>query len=357
MTQNIATELFIAGFDGTHISPALNSFLARNRLGGVILFKRNLESLEQIIELNAQLINANIDNPPLISVDQEGGRVARLRGICSDVPPMRSISRQLLKDPQLAFRLGAMMGRELAALGFNLNFAPVCDIALSQADDDIIGDRAFSDQAETVALLAQHVIQGLQASGVAACAKHFPGHGATKTDSHLELPQLDTDVHSLKTRELIPFKAAISVEVASIMTAHIINLALDKKWPATMSHAIISGLLREEMAYQGLIISDDLDMKAVADHYDLEEIIEMSLLASVDMFIVGNNWPKTETAIELCQKLIERSPVLKTKAQQAQQRINKLRARYIGKALAPDLAYAKKIIRSKPHLDLLKTCV
>ncbi len=352
-----ASELFILGFDGLSLSNKIERFLTEHSLGGLILFKRNIESLPQLIELNASIINQCAHFVPLISVDQEGGRVARLRGLCTDVPPLAKLSPTLIKNPQLSYRLGAMMGRELVALGFHLNFAPVCDSAVDQQHNDIIGDRSFSHDAEIVGLLAGQFINGMQASGLAASAKHFPGHGATVVDSHFELPTVFTDAELLRKRELIPFKSAIKNNVATIMTAHIIAKALDETMPATMSKTIIDGLLRQEMGFNNVVISDDLDMKAVADNYSLRDIIEKSLLASVDMFIIGNNWEKSEEAIAITQDLINKNDAIKEKVMLSLERIRALRSRYIGAPLAPSLEYAQSLVRCVPHLDLVEMCL
>lgn len=351
--KRIASELFVVGFDGLSLPKKVSTFISEQNLGGLILFKRNIESLEQVVRLNTEIINTNDSYAPLISVDQEGGRVARLRGICTDIAPLRELSAQFLEDPHHAYRLGASMGRELVALGFHLNFAPVCDIAIDQSHNDIIGDRSFSHEAKTVAKLIAPFIEGIQSSGLAACAKHFPGHGSTVLDSHFVLPTVVTDQNTMRERELLPFKNAIKAQVATIMTAHIIAKGFDENYPATMSPHIIDQLLRQELEYDKVVISDDLDMKAVADHYDLAEIIERSLLASVDMFIIGNNWDKSEEAIAITENLIQKNEHIRQKAIKSIARIEKLRARYVGKALAPSLEYARSIVRCAPHLELI----
>jgi beta-N-acetylhexosaminidase len=346
-----ASEFFICGIEHTELRPKEYSWIKDHRLGGIILFKRNIESLQQVVALNSSIIDLNPEFPPLLSVDQEGGRVARLRGICTDLPPMLEFSRTFINDPKFAYRLGAMQGRELVALGFNINFSPVCDI-LSNDGNDVIGDRAFSKIPEQAALWTSLYIKGLQGAGVAACAKHFPGHGDTVVDSHLALPIIDTTLDELFVRELVPFKAAIEADVATIMTAHIITKPLDEL-PATLSEKTLVALLRQKLAYKNVIISDDLDMKAVADHYSLQEIIEQAMLASVDLFIIGNNFDKTLQAIDILQHLLDTDERVRAKAIIAAERIDKLRACFLGKPLAPDLHAAQNIVRSKPHLELV----
>lgn len=349
-----ASEFFICGIEGLALTKDEQSFLSTHPLGGIILFKRNIDDIAQVVALNQSIIETNETWPPLICVDQEGGRVARLRGICTDLPPMTDLAHAFIKDPHLAYRMGAMQGRELVALGFCLNFAPVCDI-ISHADNQVIGDRAFSDTPGTVAALVAQYIKGLQGAGVAACAKHFPGHGATSIDSHFALPVLDTDMEVLRSRELVPFKAAIEADVATMMTAHIVTKPLDTL-PATLSEKTLIALLRHELGYKNVVISDDLDMKAVADHFSLSDIIGRGLKASVDLFIIGNDFNKAVTAIEILQKMIDDDEEIKAKASDAKKRIDQLRARFLGKPLAPDLSCARRIVRSSPHLELVKAC-
>lgn len=354
MSNLAANEFFIFGIDGLALQAKIKPLLKLNN-GGIILFKRNIESMEQLLSLNKEIIESNEAYPPLISVDQEGGRVARLRGICSDMPPMYELKSAFNNDKELCYRVGAMIGRELVALGFNLNFAPVCDISVEQKPDDIIGDRAFSSDAQEAALFSELFIKGMQGAGLAGSAKHFPGHGSTIIDSHFSLPTIVIPKELFHERELVPFKAAIQADVATIMTAHIVASSLDTI-PATLSKTIISGLLRKELSYEGVVISDDLDMKAVADHYNLKEIIETAFMAEVDMFIIGNNFDKTVEAIAILDELIKTNKHIEQQAQKALGRIRKLRSRYLGAPAIPNENYAKKVIRSRPHLELLASC-
>lgn len=356
MSSIEASELFIFGFNGTSLPPEPKRLLSRKKNGGVILFKRNIVSMDQVVALNSELIESNADHPPLISVDQEGGRVARLRGITCDIPPMGALYERFKKEPKLCYRLAAMIARELVALGFHLNYAPICDIAIDQTSDDIIGDRAFSHHAKEVAELSALFIKGMQGAGLGACAKHFPGHGATTTDSHFHLPHVSTSEALMRARELLPFRAAIDANVATIMTAHLVAAAFDSM-PATLSEKIIKKLLREELDFAGVVISDDLDMQAVADHYDLREILQRSLMASVDMFIIGNNFDKTLEAIAIAQNLIDTNDHIKVMAEQAILRIRKLRSRFLGAPRAPDMHYAQSVVKSPPHLELLEACL
>src|SRR4051794_10425999 len=254
-------QLLIAGFDGYQISPELRSLAREFGLGGVILFARNIAEPEQVAEVAFDASRLLQDLPPWVSVDQEGGRVARLKAPFTEWPPMATLGRS--GDAALAERFARALATELRAVGVTLDYAPVLDIH-TNAKNPVIGDRALADQARTVSTLGAAIVRVLQAEGVAACGKHFPGHGDTSTDSHHELPLVEHPVEVLREREFLPFAAAIAAGVATIMTAHVFMPALDEQRPATLSRRIISGLLREELGFQGVILSDDLEMKALA---------------------------------------------------------------------------------------------
>ena len=205
-----------------------------------------------------------------------------------------------ITSEQDAYLVGETLGKELSLLGFNLDFAPVCDVAVNK-DNQVIGDRSFSEKSTIVAKLASQVILGLQNNKVAACAKHFPGHGDTAIDSHFFLPSVTTPKEVILKRDLEPFRAAIQNNVDTIMTAHILAKNLDPQWPATMSHEILVNILREQLGFKGVIISDDLEMKAIADNYDLKTIIEKSLKASVNMFIVSQDLKLANKVLDILE--------------------------------------------------------
>jgi len=299
-------SLLIVGFDGYEMSPELKDIMSSSELGGVILFKRNIKDARQVIRLNQEILNFNKKNPPLISVDQEGGRVARLKDITTNLPPMAEI-----KSEQDAYLVGETLGRELSALGFNLDFAPVCDVVVNK-DNQVIGDRSFSDNATIVANLASQVIRGLQNNKVAACAKHFPGHGDTSVDSHFFLPTITTPKKVILERDLEPFRVAIQNNVDTIMTAHILAKNLDPEWPATMSHEILVNILRKQLEFNGVIISDDLEMKAIFDNYDLATIIEKSLRASVNIFIVSQDLKLANKILDILEDFYTNNEELRT---------------------------------------------
>jgi beta-N-acetylhexosaminidase len=342
-------QLFVFGFEGLEINAEVKSLLSDDGLAGAILFARNIESLEQVVALNRSLTELGThDYPTLLSVDQEGGRVARLRGICTDVPPMRVIGDLSVDDPDLPYRLGAMMAREVGALGFHLDFAPVLDVDTNPANP-VIGDRSFSRDQHLVASLGASFIRGMQEAGIAACAKHFPGHGDTDTDSHLDLPYVSHDKKRIENVELVPFQSAIDVNVASIMTAHIMLPALDAEHPATLSKNILQGILRQKLRYQGLIVSDDLEMKAVADRYSIRELVKQGLLAGVDLFLICKDLGKTHEAIEAVHDLVDSGQVPPERVLEALRRVQELKHKFVGSPALPELEYAKQMLKSNPH--------
>src|SRR5512145_3371825 len=277
-----AAALLCVGFHGT--TPSVEVLeLVRRGVSGVILFSRNVESAQQVAELTSALKRA-AGRPLLVAIDQEGGRVARLRAAqgFTELPPMRAIGAA--GDDRVAFGVGALLGRELRAVGIDQDYAPVVDVDTNPANP-VIGDRSFSREPGVVARLGAALALGLQAEGVAACAKHFPGHGDTSQDSHVDLPRLPHGLDRLRRVELPPFRAVSQAGVAAVMTAHVVFEALDPALPATLSAPVLR-LLREEIGFEGCCVSDDLEMKAVAEHFPLEQVAPGCLLAGVDALLV-----------------------------------------------------------------------
>lgn len=278
-----AGQLLFCGFEGTTLPDDLAALVAAGRIGGVILFARNIESPRQVRELTEALHGLAPEGAPLlVAIDQEGGRVQRLRDPWTEWPPLRVLGDR--DDPELTAAFARALARELLDLGIGLDFAPCIDVD-TNPDNPIIGDRSFGRDPERVARHGAAFIAALQDAGVAACAKHFPGHGDTATDSHLVLPRLDHDLARLQTVELPPFRAAVEAGVASIMSAHILFPALDADRPATLAPDVMA-LLRDDLGYEGVVFSDDLEMKAVADHFAPARLVEESLAAGVDALLV-----------------------------------------------------------------------
>ena len=289
--DSIATvcgQLIVAGFDGASLPAPLAAALRKRERAGVILFKRNLVAdLFAVAELNRAIAaSAPADEPPLVAIDQEGGRVARLGPPALVVPPMRVLAAG--GDEARAERVARAQAKELAALGFTMNFAPVLDVD-SCATNPVIGDRSFGSDAATVARFGVAYARGLESGGVLACGKHFPGHGDTKTDSHFELPFVDAPRARLDEVELPPFAAAARAGIAALMSAHVVYPALDAEKPATMSFAICTTLLRDTFGFAGVRVGRVVRVgrapgvhrsPAVARQYDGHRIRPSSLRAA-----------------------------------------------------------------------------
>jgi beta-N-acetylhexosaminidase len=343
--ERLAHRLVIAGFDG-HTAPPETLDLVRKGLGGVILFARNVSSPEQVAELNRTLKAAG-DGSLLSSVDQEGGRVARLRRPWTLWPPMRHLGET--GDAALAHEVGRVLGVELKACGFDIDYTPVLDVD-SNPDNPIIGDRSFSRDPQVVARIGAAMVRGLQALDVAACGKHFPGHGDTAQDSHLELPRLPWGLERLREVELVPFKAAIEAGVATLMTAHVVFEALDPDVPATMSSKAIEQLLRRELGFQGVVISDDLEMKAVHDRFPMNEVVERALNAGVDVFLACKELALQHEVVGHIVRAVESGRVPSARVEQAAARMESLQRRYACLASDIDPETAARVAGSANHV-------
>jgi beta-N-acetylhexosaminidase len=302
--SSAAGQLLIVGFDGTRYTSSIGSWFKKIRPAGVILFARNIENAEQARTLVSDMAKLAEDQslaPLLVCVDQEGGRVSRLP---KEYPPFPS-ARELGKDgsEELAQASHAKMGQALADIGFNADFAPVLDLD-TNPDNPVIGDRSFSPDQEKAGRLGRAAIRGLRSAGLLACAKHFPGHGDTSLDSHHYLPVDSRSAERIEEVELYPFREAIAEDVEFIMTAHVIYPAYDELLPATLSEKIVTGLLRERMGYNGVIVGDDMDMKAVSDHWGTEESTMLAMKAGVDMLLVCRETARREAVHESLRRMI-----------------------------------------------------
>ena len=283
--------------DGTRLTPADRDLLHEPAVGGVILFTRNYESVEQITELVAEI--RGLRRPPLlIAVDHEGGRVQRFREGFTRIPPMRQIGREHRRDPaaaeQLARQTGFLIGTELRSAGVDLAFAPCVD--LDWGASDIIGDRSFHRNPQVVADLALAFCRGMRSAGMSAVAKHFPGHGAVVADSHLKLP-VDRREYGDVLDDMRPYERLVSSSaIAGVMMAHIVFPEIDPD-PAGFSRYWIGNELRGRVGFDGAVFSDDLSMKATRDYGNMVERARRSLAAGCDMIIICNDRPAAQRAV------------------------------------------------------------
>ncbi|MEM9196079.1 MAG: beta-N-acetylhexosaminidase [Myxococcota bacterium] len=325
-----AGRCLLAGFDAGPLLSDLAELLREDALGGVILFRRNIGDPEGALERVSELLrsihslsNHSLAPGPLVAVDQEGGRVARLGPPVMWLPPMRTLGA--IDDLGLTRRAANLLGRQLRALGFNCDFAPVLDVD-TNPDNPVIGDRSFGSDAPRVARHGLAFAEGLTEADVCPCAKHFPGHGDTALDSHFALPSLPHDMDRLRRVELRPFTEALSIPMW--MTAHVIFEALDPDVPATLSSKVITGLLREDLGYDGVVASDDLEMKAISEHYGVGDAACRAIEAGCDLLLICS---KLELLHEARDALVHRAETrsdFRTRLEEAATRVGALRHRF-----------------------------
>ncbi len=272
-------QLIITGIEGKSLNKDESHFIQKNKIGGIILFERNYESPAQLAELVNNIQKLRDEYPLFICVDQEGGRVQRFGHPFYQLPPAKELA--VLNSPKRVFSAFDYLAKQLSACGVNVNLAPVCDV-LTNDKNSVIGDRAFSNNVAGSSKMVSSVIRGLKTNNVLSCAKHFPGHGDTSKDSHFDLPIVKTSLEQLREREFSPFVKAIKSKVDFIMMAHLIVDAIDDKLPCSLSKKAYD-LLRSELKYSRLIITDDMQMKAISDRWSCEEAAFMAIEAGADM--------------------------------------------------------------------------
>jgi len=327
--QDQIASLLVAGFDGTSLPPLMKKLIQKDRLGGAILFSRNIENPRQVKILNMS-IRRLAPHPILIGVDQEGGIVARLKKPFTTIPPMSQVGAyyKATKDAATVREIGHILGREVSAVGFNWDYTPVVDVH-SNPKNPIIGNRAFGPDPILISQCAAQLMKGLHAEGVLSCLKHFPGHGATNLDSHKDLPVLKTDGRVLWKRDVFPYRKLIPAGLVwSIMTAHVKYTDWDKKNCATLSEEIINHLLRKRLQYKRLVVSDDLWMKAIADRIGLNEAAVQFLEVGGDMVLVCHQPEIIPDMMEAIRYHIDKSPALKEQVRKALQRIKRVQKRF-----------------------------
>jgi len=347
-----AGRCVIAGFAGHTVPDDLRKLVAEFDLAGVIFFARNIVEPRQVAELSRESAALAREWPLWVSVDQEGGRVARLKAPFTEWPPAVTLGRS--KDDALAERFAAALAAALRAVGINLDFAPVLDVHTNPANP-VIGDRALADEPELAARLGAAVIRGLQKSGVAACGKHFPGHGDTHIDSHEAMPIVEHDRRRLEAIEFVPFKRAIAEDVATIMTAHVLVPAVDEENVASFSKRVVTGILKEHLGFRGVVVSDDLDMKAVSSTTDNAEATIRAIQAGCDVVLLCNTTPDAQwQAIEALIRAVERGDISQTRVDDAFKRQRQVKERFAASFHAGPMAPALDLVGHASHHAIAK---
>lgn len=320
-----AGQRLMLGFDGIDLNDDLRHLIKDFGAGGLILFKRNIETPDQVKALcdSCRAYAKACGLPPLfIAVDQEGGTVARLRE-----PFTLFKGNPYIETLEDARHFAAVTARELKSIGVNMNFAPVLDVA-GDHEDSIMRGRAFKGSPERVAVLGTEVIRTFQKNGILAVAKHFPGIGRTIKDSHFFLPVLDIELPVLEASDLIPFMAAKDEGVSGIMLSHILYPRLDESWPASLSPSIAKDLLRDRIGYEGLVMTDDLDMKAIQK--DIETCIRQILASGIDMALICHKGPNIDKAYDEIRRLLREDETLSALGKKSVERILRAKRKYLG---------------------------
>ncbi|WP_256992173.1 beta-N-acetylhexosaminidase [Paenibacillus sp. XY044] len=296
-TEEKVGQLVLVGMDGTATSEETRELVQKYYVGGFIFYKNNIDSTKQALSLFNGIKKDNQGNPvPLwMSVDEEGGRVSRMPDEFVDMPTNRAIGRKDSTD--LSHGIGQILGRELAGFGLNMDFAPVLDVN-SNPNNPVIGDRSFGDDAELVSRLGKATMEGIREERVVPVVKHFPGHGDTSVDSHIGLPVVNHDLARLRKLELVPFQAAVKDQADVVMIAHLLMPKLDKDHPASFSKAVITDLLRNELGFKGVVISDDMTMGAIDKNYSIGKASVGAILAGGNIILIGHDYAKEKEAIQ-----------------------------------------------------------
>lgn len=345
-------QLFMLGFTGKTLTPELTDFFSDLKPGGVILFSRNLENPAQIVELTNSLQKLAKADPLLIAIDQEGGRVSRLPSGFTIFPPCAWFGE--CNSTEMAYAASAVTAKELRAVGINMNMAPVLDVNTNPANP-VIGDRAVSGDPAQAAELGLAIMRGLQDHRVVACGKHFPGHGDTSADSHLELPTVTASAERLQRVELRPFAQVIPHGLASIMTAHVLYPALDPDSPATLSASILTGILRTQLRFDGLIVTDDLEMRAIVDHHGIEDASIRALHAGADMLLICKDPTRQVKAMEAVLHAVERGEIASERITASLARLAKVKRTYLSPYAPADTSVARLVVGSRSHQALLES--
>lgn len=342
-------QLILTGISGTSLTEEEKKFIESENISGVILFKRNFESPAQLAELINNIQVLREEYPLFIATDHEGGRVLRFKSGFTQFPAMLDIAK--INSPKLCFEVHKIMAQELKSCGINLNLAPVCDI-LSTKEGDCIGDRAFGHDEENVSKFVTSAIRGLQTNGMLACAKHFPGHGQTSKDSHLDLPIVKTDLETLKARDMAPFVKAVKARVEFLMMAHLVVDSIDSDLPCSLSkkaHQIV----RDELKFSKIIISDDMTMGAITKHFSYEEAAVMAIAAGSDL-IEYKDMADAQKGLEGLKKAIKDRKIRPEDLSKKYERVKSCKKTYLSEYKPVYIPSIAKELNSKEAQQLLK---
>jgi beta-N-acetylhexosaminidase len=348
--RRLVGQLMLAGFRGLSIPVELRALAREFDLGGVVLFARNVAEPAQVADLAREAAELSRTAPVWVAIDQEGGRVQRVKAPLTVWPPPATLGRA--DDLDLTRRFGRALARELRAMGITFDFAPVLDV-LTRKDNPAIGDRALSEDPERVARHGVAMIRSLQAEGLPACAKHFPGHGEAAVDSHEELPVVDLSPDRLERVEWVPFKAAIEAGVDAVMSGHLLVPSLDDQSPATLSHEVVTTRLRGHLGFGGLVFTDDMDMKAISLRFEPGEAAVRAVAAGCDGVLqCGGDLDRVHAALEGLVRALEDQTLPTSRLDDALARHEALKGRYLSDDASrrvPAAPSLREVIGSAEH--------
>jgi beta-N-acetylhexosaminidase len=322
-------QLLIVGIDGHHLNPSTKRLIQSYHVGGVILYGNNIATVRQTVQLlnDLKAFNEKSGNPtPLfVSVDQEGGSVARLPDSVKNLPANAKIGK--VADRGFSTKVGKLLGHELKIFGFNMDFAPVLDVN-SHPKNSVIGSRSFGSDAGLVSRLGTATMEGISSENVIPVIKHFPGYGAVKVDAHTDLPKVSADLKRLSEVEWVPFQNAIKHGADAVMVTHIVLTKFDRKYPASMSPVVIGNLLRDRLNFKGVVITDDLTMGAVTDHFGVGQAAVQAVKAGADIVLVGHRYENEKRAFEAIKKAVESGEISEKRINKKIRRILLLKQKY-----------------------------
>ena len=352
--MSVFGQLVLIGISGKTLTKDEKKFIVENDISGVTLFDRNIESAEQVSDLCRELQELRYSTtskaPLFIGIDMEGGRVARFKKPPFTVwPPLKKLGD--LDNATASFQFANKMGRELHAVGINLDYAPCVDV-FTNPKNTVIGDRSIGSDAEMVAKHVSALVRGYIKSDVIPCVKHFPGHGNTLLDSHEDLPEENVDMKRLDSIELVPFKRSFKARAEMVMTAHIRFPQIDPQWPVTLSEIFLKKILRDECRFRGLVITDDLDMKALTKHFDRELLPVRSLQAGADLLLYCNEPESPPAAIESLLSALAQGQLNKAEVEAKAQKVLQFKKDKIKNADPMSWGQAQNIVGLPEHREL-----
>ncbi|MBC5816298.1 MAG: beta-N-acetylhexosaminidase [Candidatus Eremiobacteraeota bacterium] len=356
--RDLAAGVICTGFEGANLTSEVAAQLKQAPFAGIILFGRNTQTVEQTRALTDSVRRAFGERVPIIAIDQEGGRVVRLREGIAHIPSMMTLAAT--RRPKIARMAGEQTAHDLRRIGANVDFAPVLDLALHR-DNTVIGTRSFGDDPQTVIKFGSAFARGLEAGGVVATYKHFPGHGSTAVDTHLQLPRVSEDQAVLRSRDLLPFVTLLP-NARAVMTAHIIVEAFDKEHPATASRHVLTDVLRNEIGFTGVCFTDCMEMDAIAKSVGTAQGAVLALQAGADCILISHRIDLAMEAIEGITAAVSDGRLPLLRLQEAYERVSKLRhtlqppidaaAPPLYANIAEEIANAAVTsVRGNPHVD------